>query len=79
MPDGCCNSNTISFKKGEDKAQPFLIIELLQFESTLVEAFVPVIVKRRVTVFDKWTVLFKPPPNLTGSLPLYIIHSVFRI
>lgn len=79
MPDDCCNSNTISFKKGEDKAQPFLIIKLFQFEPTIIEAFVPVIVKHTVTVFDKWIPLFRPPPNRTGSLPLYIIHSVFRI
>ncbi len=79
MPDGCCNNNTISFKKTEDKAQPYFTIELSKFEATITEVIVPVIIKHTVTSFDKWVVLFRPPPNRTGNLPLYIIHSVFRI
>lgn len=80
MPDGCCNSNTISFKKIEDNnLQPFFTIENILFDDVDIPHFVSFVTTHIAGFYDRSVILFRPPPNRTGTLPLYIFLSVFRI
>ena len=81
MPKGCCKSIKVAFKKADDKAQSFF-----SFAPQPVDISLPVI---KYPLADSKSYVFanlersnfhlRPPPLRTGSLPLYIVYSVYRV
>lgn len=81
MPEGCCKSNKITFKKSDDQPQNYLTVAVKEIEK---EGSLQINTDYKysaasIILSENPVVHFKPPPDRTASLPLYILHSVYRI
>lgn len=81
MSDDCCKSNKVSFKKTDDKSQAFFSIvkKSLSDKNILNERPTLFAQVANLVPSENRRVLFRPPPHRTGTSPLYLLHSVFRI
>ncbi|HRO42593.1 MAG TPA: hypothetical protein PL009_07145 [Flavipsychrobacter sp.] len=81
MPKGCCKSLKVAFKKADDKAQSFLSFtpQPVAISLPTLEYFLVNHKSQEFADLERSNYHLRPPPLRTGSLPLYIVYSVYRI
>lgn len=81
MPKGCCKTVKVTYKKTDDKSQSFVKFIPKILEPVQAIQDYPVVALIENTYYWRATSDFRlrPPPLRTAGLPLYIIHSVYRI
>lgn len=81
MPDDCCKTVKVTFKKNDDKPQSFfsfLCKKISAPEAAVFPSASPVIATRFGFASES-NFHLRPPPLQPADLPLYILHSVYRI
>lgn len=82
MPKNCCKTVKITFKKSDDKNQPFLTFKHKVVDPIKDFVAYPVTtpihkIKYRLVALVNYRL--RPPPHTIPGRPLYISYSVFRI
>lgn len=80
MPPDCCKSKKVTFSKTDDKAQAYYTLDLQKMQT---DVALPVyhtyyVADVQPATGTKAKQLLRPPPERTG-IPLYQLHSVYRI
>lgn len=81
MPKGCCKTVKITYKKTDDKIQSFVKFIPKVLEPLAALQHYPVLDLTENTSYSHSSSEYhlRPPPLRPAGLPLYIIHSVYRI